>query len=161
VLIVIAAFWGQVEYRIKQLMPWQIMSRGPASAENSVLLDYVSPWNVLALFKSLKNRHLLVSLVITASLLLKVAIIASTGLFMLQEVRITHESMPLGITDRFDSKAFSTSLDDSRSALTLMGVKRLGLQMPLGTTETLAVQSFMTSDPAQSSSTLRLIITLF
>lgn len=57
VLVIIISLWRQVDYRCKALAPWQEMRRGPASAKNSLLLDYVSPMFPISLFASIRNGH--------------------------------------------------------------------------------------------------------
>lgn len=52
----------QVEYRAAQVMPWVLMLRGPTPASQSIFLDYLSKWNVISLYDSLKHKHFLVSL---------------------------------------------------------------------------------------------------
>ncbi|KAJ5596990.1 hypothetical protein N7450_003448 [Penicillium hetheringtonii] len=56
-LTIVAAFWGQVEYRTKQLMPWKIISVKPAPSEDTLWMDYISSWNVVALVDSLRADH--------------------------------------------------------------------------------------------------------
>jgi hypothetical protein len=150
VLIVVAACWGQVEYSTKQLMPWKILTQGPAGSEQTLLLDYVSPWNVLALFASLKKRHVPVMVAISVSLLLKLTIVISTGLFLLQGVELTYDSVPMVLADRFDGKNINSTTDEMRPPLTILGVKRFGLEIPHGTTEMFATQSFNYSNSASS-----------
>ncbi|EOD51132.1 hypothetical protein UCRNP2_2087 [Neofusicoccum parvum UCRNP2] len=56
----IAAFWAQVEYRSKQMVPWVLMAQGPQTAWNSLLLDYIEPMNIISLYNSFLNRHWMV-----------------------------------------------------------------------------------------------------
>lgn len=70
-------------------MPWYLMSRSQASAENSVLLNYLTPLRIVSLWKSLKRRHWLVSIGTSGSLILGLLIILSTSLLNLEHRHIT------------------------------------------------------------------------
>lgn len=52
------------------LMPWRELQKGPASAQKTLLLDYVSPIIPTALWDAFKNRHWAVVLSITGHLLI-------------------------------------------------------------------------------------------
>jgi hypothetical protein len=84
-----AAVWAQMEYRIKSLTPWRVLARGPSTASDTLFLDYLSPWNIITLVSSLASRHYAVSLAVLGSFLLKLLIIAATGL-------LTPESSAVG-----------------------------------------------------------------
>ena len=62
-------------------MPWLLMSSGFVSASESVSLDYISPWNVKSLIKTLRKGHFLATLAINGTLLIKLATIFATGMF--------------------------------------------------------------------------------
>jgi hypothetical protein len=57
-------------------------------ADRSVLLDYISPMLIVSLSKSLKNRHFLVVLTISEFILIKILVILSTGLLVLESIPI-------------------------------------------------------------------------
>lgn len=71
VLTIVAAYWGQLEYRTLQLMPWIVMKRGPAGPKDSIILNYTSPNTISSLVKSAKAGHTPVTLTILGSLLLR------------------------------------------------------------------------------------------
>lgn len=155
VLTIVAAFWGQVEYRVKQLQPWMNMARGPASGEDSVLLDYISPWNVTALLTSLRKRHHMVTLAILGSLLIKVLIIFSTSLFALRESTSQKSNVQMIATDRFDTSEViylqtgqTGKVVDDRPYMTTIGMNLFGSRLPPGTTDQYAFQSFDVLDDA-------------
>jgi Protein of unknown function (DUF3433) len=62
-------------------MPWLLMSSGFVSAFESVSLDYISPWNVKSLIKTLRKEHFLATLAINGTLLIKLATVFATGMF--------------------------------------------------------------------------------
>jgi Protein of unknown function (DUF3433) len=155
VFSIVSALWTLVEYRIKQLTPWQVLRQGPADATESVLLDYLSPWNVISLFRSLKAGHYVVTITILATLLIRLLIISSTGLLLLQDAVIQNTSARFFASDKFTNNQVNLSAVDSKSALTVAGIASFGLSFPMGTTETYTYQSFNVSNTtAVSYSTL-------
>ncbi|OQE25189.1 hypothetical protein PENSTE_c006G07048 [Penicillium steckii] len=108
VFTIITAGWTQVEYRAAQLMPWILMRQGPASPSESIFLDYISPWNIISLYQSLKKKHFLVSLCISGSLLLHGVTVFSTGLFELQSVPISHQTS-LSVPNKFSDANFNST----------------------------------------------------
>ena len=105
---------------MKSLAPWHEMSKRPASADESVLLDYVSQNSGLALFRSLKRRHYAVTLCILGSILLKVLIVISTALVTSEEIRIPRREAAL--TQAFAvPNNFSGSTVDTRPFLSMLG----------------------------------------
>lgn len=89
VFTIVASLWAQVEHSAGQLMPWYLMSRSQASAENSVLLNYLTPLRIVSLWRSLKRSHWLVSISTSGSLILGLLIILSTSLLSLEHRPIT------------------------------------------------------------------------
>lgn len=76
-LVVIGALWRQVDHTNKILMPWKELKNGPASAENSLLLDYVTPMLPTSLWMSLRNRHWAVSMSVLGHLSILLAVRSS------------------------------------------------------------------------------------
>ncbi|PYI19440.1 hypothetical protein BO99DRAFT_458912 [Aspergillus violaceofuscus CBS 115571] len=145
-LTVVAALWGQVEYRTKQLMPWRVMAySGPQPASRSLLLDYVSEWNVIALFRAMRHGDWAVVLAILGTLLIKLLTVASTGLFMLQSVWMEHAAAELRLQARFDGRGYDGSLVDGSAATVVAGARWQELPYPVGTTEEYAFQPFTAS----------------
>ncbi|KAL0257964.1 hypothetical protein SLS55_007132 [Diplodia seriata] len=95
VLTIVAAFWGQVEHRTKQMMPWAILRKGPSPAADTLLIDYIEPARPVSLYKSLKNAHWPVSIAIVGTLLLQLLTVTSTGLFQLQSETLNHTGVAL------------------------------------------------------------------
>lgn len=101
VLSLVAAVWGQVEYRVLQAIPWSELKRRALPAERNLLMNYVSPWSVTTLFRSLSKGHFTVSLVVLGGIILKALIILSTGLIDLESKQITYETQ-FSITNQFN-----------------------------------------------------------
>lgn len=131
-------------------MPWRAMATGPTPALKSVLLDYVSPWNAWAMISAIRASHYVVVLAIIGSLVIKFALVVSTGLLMLQSVAITNHNTSLVATDKFDlafdGSFFTDNSIDYKSSFSAYGTSLMNLSYPKGTTSQYAMQSFNTSD---------------
>lgn len=115
ILTIIAALWARVEFQAKQSAPWQAMFEKPEEPEKSVLLDYISAMQPIAMFKAMRNGHHVVAAGIACSLLLRLLIIVSTSLFSLEEVQVSASNIPIQLQGNFStlsvsdfSTAFST-----------------------------------------------------
>ena len=140
----IAAIWSQVEYRALQMQPWRALAEGQKAASQSVLLDYISQWNVIVLFKAIKWRHVVVSAALCASLLLQGLIVLSTSLVTLSEIQIQQSGAQLTVVDKFipDGALFDPSQVDARPAALVLAYGQTRLQHAPGTTLTEAYQQF-------------------
>ncbi|KAJ5781175.1 hypothetical protein N7457_006335 [Penicillium paradoxum] len=151
ILTILAAFWSLVEFRTKQLAPWKVMLDGPATAQNTICLDYLSPWNVTVLWSSLRQRNFPVSIAVAGSLLLKLLIVVSTGLFALQPMVLQDKAASLITLDSFDGQGFQNASIDSRPTTMDYAIKAYGAEYPLGTTAHYAYQTFNSSHSEVSS----------
>ena len=153
-----AAFWTKVEYRSKQLAPWRSMTKGPTSAKQSLLLDYVSTWNIKALYLSAKYRHPEVALAITGGLLLQLIIVFSTGLFELDPRTIMRHNVPGATTVRFVKTNLTDDFGgnkDPRAFLSAWSISQYGLAFPYGATADFTYQTFnMSRDGIREFSSL-------
>lgn len=141
VFTIVSALWGQVQYRALQLFPWRLMSRGFVPASDSVLLDYLSMWNVSALFKSLKRGHYMVSIPIAVSLVIKLMTVLSTGLFIAKDIQL-ELIKDFQVQKVFEGNSFNESAVDSRVYLQTWGVSQHNLSHPRGTIDRHAFQNF-------------------
>lgn len=126
-----------------QLMPWVLMSRGPTRASHAVLLDYMSDWNVICLFRSLKNKHFIVSLSVAGSFLISALTVFSTGLFSINETPISRD-VELLVTQAFNTTEYEYdpwNVDSSPFALHL-AVDQYNMTPPVGVVANHAFPSF-------------------
>lgn len=86
ILVLVTAYWRLVDYNCKALTPWAELAKGPANADRSLLLDYVSPPLGLTVVTAARQGHFSVSLTGLGFLLSKLVTIASTGLFFPADV---------------------------------------------------------------------------
>lgn len=154
VLTMVAALWGQLEHRAKQIMPWCLMSRREAPAQNSLMLNYVTSSTPGSLVRSLKRKHLLVSVGICGSLIIRLMIVFAAGL-----LRLEYKTLSLGtrlsgkdifdITRSYSSPSHSDDHDYWTNTDYWTRLK-YGLHFPHGTTSQFAVQSFVNDDDSKS-----------
>lgn len=94
VISIIAALWWRVEFQALNYTPWIVLDidqgkgiHGASSSERrasrTILLDYVSMNYPQALFTAIRNQHYLAAASIVISLLLRVQIFLSTGIFQI------------------------------------------------------------------------------
>jgi Protein of unknown function (DUF3433) len=147
-----------VDYQTKLLMPWAQMRKGPSSADKTVLLDYTSPLLIVSLFKACRNLHFPVSLTIVGFVLIKILTILSTGLLVLEDVPILGSPTRLFVTNKFDAGNFSNGAAvDARPFYAVFGNQNAGVPLPMGTTDSNAVQSFEASYTSPIPSTAELV----
>lgn len=132
--MIIGACWSQVQYRVMLLMPWVLMLCGPTPASKGVLLDYGSDWIVMALFKSLRKKHFLVSLPILGTLLVSGLTVFSTGLFAMKNMPV-HSETQMQMTQAFDGSSYNPQAVDSRAAATYMAADQYNATLPVGIAE--------------------------
>ncbi|KAL4892083.1 hypothetical protein BDV59DRAFT_180807 [Aspergillus ambiguus] len=143
VFTVVAALWGQVDFRTRQLTPWKHMLYGPAASKDTLFLDYIDPWIGQALWNSLQARHFTVSLAITGSLLLRLIIVLSTGLFT-SELRHVHlTDIPLQLQNEFDGTGFANASIGWEPYGLVYAVDAYGGKYQFGTTDKYAYQTFL------------------
>jgi hypothetical protein len=148
VLTIIAAFWTQVEYRTRQMQPWEEMAKGPQSVANSLLLDYISPNPLLAFIRSCKNRHLPVALTLFASFLLKVLIVISTGVFTRRLVLLP-QPLLISPMEQFQFSGHNASKVDDVAGLASVGPLLNEIDYLPGTNAEYAVELFRSSNQVQ------------
>ncbi|KAI0025937.1 hypothetical protein F4780DRAFT_768214 [Xylariomycetidae sp. FL0641] len=157
VLTVVLALWTQVDSANKILMPWKELRMGPAAPSKSILVEYMTPDTVTAVWKAVHQRHWPVAVSIIGTLLIQVATIFSTGLFDL-EPTITHSNgVPLTIANAFDGRDFyltnTSSNINSDPTILYYGVRFQGLSSSTGVDvdRGLVVPGFEPRDKARSS----------
>lgn len=83
VVVLILATWRLVDHSTKISMPFHALQGGPVKASESLLLDYISKFQLVSLLGAIKNSHLAVIASISGFVLLKVITVFSTGLLVL------------------------------------------------------------------------------
>ncbi|KAJ2989687.1 hypothetical protein NUW58_g3342 [Xylaria curta] len=105
-LTIILSLWVQIDFSNKILTPWQEMRQGHTTADRSVLLEYISPLMITSLWRALKNRHWAVTASGLGILLIQLATVFSTGLFVLQPTALEQDDIPVVVNSVFDGSDF-------------------------------------------------------
>ncbi|KAH8163498.1 hypothetical protein CIB48_g4738 [Xylaria polymorpha] len=100
-LTLIASFWARVEYQTKSTSPWSRMVKGPALSQHSILLDYVSQFQLFSIYTATKNRDYSVALSSLVSLILRVTIVISTSLIVLSPIEVPNKPVRVTIKEKF------------------------------------------------------------
>lgn len=86
-------------------MTWIDLRHEKSTDDVDLMLDYTSMMQPTVIFESLRRKHYLVSSVTIASLLLKIQIVLSSGLYELREVS-TWQHNDVRILDTFNASMF-------------------------------------------------------
>lgn len=134
-------------------MPWKMMTaHEPPTANRSILLDFVSPLNIVTLFTSTRIPGCVIIAVATGGgLILKLIIVLSTGLFVLQYTPMERERDLTLITDFgvANGTAFEPSSIDWRPVSRVYAIANYSLPHPSGTYSQYDFQKF--DDPRGTS----------
>lgn len=95
----------------KQAQPWSELAKGNSIGSDSLLLDYITPFFLIALKNALKKGHLAIASTITVSLVTRLLIIISTGLMDLETVSITGQATDMILQSSFNQTTFTQGLD--------------------------------------------------
>ncbi|KLJ07498.1 hypothetical protein EMPG_17014 [Blastomyces silverae] len=152
VMIIVVGLWRQVDYHCKAAYPWHKMRKGLASAGKSMVLDYISDFQVNSLLKAIKSGHHSVAASALGFVLLKVALVFSTGLIVSTPTTLIDTSYPLSMTTKLDgedwaTKALASEQELLRSATpnsiyAFFGVSEGGVPDPTGSKDGLVFQTF-------------------
>jgi hypothetical protein len=145
VFTIVAAFWTQVDYRTRQMQPWAEMAKGPQPAAKSLLLDYISPNSVVAFYRSVKHRHELIAAVLLSSFLIKVLIVISTGLFILNPT-LSSQLLPMVKTEELQFSKINSSNVDDIAGLVYIGALLNKIDYLPGTNAEYAAELFNSSE---------------
>ncbi|KAL3486792.1 hypothetical protein BJX62DRAFT_241666 [Aspergillus germanicus] len=111
-------------------------------ADKSILLDYISPFQPVAIWKAMRNKHYMVAAGGTCSTLLSLIIIFSTGLFTLKEIAVPKTDVPIVIHDYFSSQDPDFQAEGAMPFDIIHSVIFQNGTYPGGTTADLAYQQF-------------------
>ncbi|KAK4236997.1 hypothetical protein C8A03DRAFT_35073 [Achaetomium macrosporum] len=146
-LTLIAAVWSRTEYQSKLVAPWIRLSKQPAHPKHTLLLDYLSEFQLYAVFKALRNRDFLVSIASAVAIVIKVMIVISTGLISLSWTLVDHASFPMIVQDRFVDNGARLATTGNLAYYIMQGLMDRNLTYPNGMSETFAFQSVQAELP--------------
>lgn len=142
IAVVIVAVWRMVDYHAKLAMPFDALQDGPIKASESLFVDYISKFQLVALFGAIKYNHFAVIATVVGFILLKVATVFSTGLLVPLPTQVTQRSASIQArgfsTDSFDPNAPVASLSVASPVYAYYGSKTQGIPLENGVTLDLA-----------------------
>jgi hypothetical protein len=157
ILTLIAAFWGRVEFQAKVTAPWVRLyhSKGLSSAHKTLLLDYVSIWQAMAMISALKNQDVVVAGTIAVSLAFTAMIVLSTGLITLSLTTL-QMSVSVNLTTAFMNSTEGLQSPSSLAFYTMFGLANNNLTYPYGVSHHFAYQTVnsTTTDVGQLNTTV-------
>lgn len=142
----IAALFNRVEYQTKSMAPWQRLFKHPEPARKSLLLDYVSPLQPVAIFESLRNKDFAVSATTSVSILIKLLIVLSSGLITLSRIGVHHNSISMVVENTFVDDDSPLRAGNSVPYFILKGLIE-GSSYPPGISQKFAFQSVQSELP--------------
>ncbi len=169
VLVLIVAVWRQVDFHCKSLAPWHELQHGNTEASDSLLLDYVSPFLPVALFRACSKQNWTISATILGFIILKLITVTSTGLLTMEATKITLQESALLGTTQLDGMLVNTTLYatpptlfDSSIVYKAYGIMSKGLPYAEGAKPNLVYESFELPNPEQyTNSTISATVDAF
>jgi hypothetical protein len=139
----LAFYWNKLDYHTKAFMPWKLMSKKPQSADQSLLLDYVSGDLLFVLKGAIRHRHVPVITSTVGSLIIILVTVLSTGLFVLQPTSM-YENTTISVQSHFDGTRFKASTVDIFPVLAASSILsgNLSIVYPPSTNKDYAVDHF-------------------
>lgn len=147
----IAAMWTRAELQAMRYTPWAAVAEGRDLGKHGLTLDYADMFWWIALWRSLKNRHMLVFAVMLVSLLLKVTIPLAAGLVHSATVGLP-ASLEVQVLDTFSPDLVPADLNRAARQNEELGlyvpfyqlkaISNFDMEYPFGMTENEAYQTF-------------------
>ena len=153
ILTLVTALWARVEYQAKHAAPWLRMSMGPATADRTLLLDYISISQPRTIAKAVKNRDYVVAATAIVSMFLMVLVVASTGLMFIMLVDIPNQSTPITVQTTFVNNGSALASSGSLAFFTMLGLQQQDLLFPDGISSSFAYQQFFSNDATDNTIT--------
>ncbi|KAB5535995.1 hypothetical protein GE09DRAFT_1038909 [Coniochaeta sp. 2T2.1] len=145
-LNLLAGMWTRVDHQAKAAAPWIRMSKGPALAEKTLLLDYVNMPLPVSIVKAVLNRDLVVACTSMATLHLGLLVVVSTALLTLTFVDVRNQNARITLNTEFMDVTSGLANTDSSPFLAMLGVLQ-GNTYPDGVTSRYAYQQFSADVP--------------
>jgi Protein of unknown function (DUF3433) len=144
-LVVIGVAWRQVDFYCRTLAPWSHLRHGPASAQITLLLDYVSPIFPKALGTAAANHEWTVLASGLGILLLRIVIVFSTGLLVLTPTPVSKSIDNAIVNSKFVGTDYTTEPNAmDTNLMRYYGIQEQGMEYEYGTTANVAYETLDT-----------------
>ncbi|EXJ94509.1 hypothetical protein A1O1_02905 [Capronia coronata CBS 617.96] len=158
IIVFVVAAWRMVDHHSKLAMPFDSLQNGPVKPSESLLVDYISKFQLVSLFEAFRNSHFAVLSTVTGFILLKVATVFATGLLVLLPSPVTLAGTAVlargFIADSsIPSSAFDASAMSASPVYAYYGTKAQGMSLENGVRFNLAyaVMTVNSSSPLNDS----------
>lgn len=110
IVVLVVAAWRMVDHHAKLAMPFDALQDGPVKASESLLVDYISSFQLISLVQAARNAHLAVITSVTGFVLLKVITVFSTGLLVLLPTAMRLSDVTINAVP-FNAASFDPTVD--------------------------------------------------
>jgi hypothetical protein len=148
VFITVAAFWNRVEFQASAAMPWIRMLHNQVEVDKSLLLDYVSLSEPVAIVKAIRNTDWLVATPLSAGIIFKLIVIFSTAFVTPKVTTVARHKSAIAIEAEFSNSLPGLENIGSLPYFTLAALAIDNITFPNGVTSRAAYTPF-TSDIAE------------
>ncbi len=149
IAVVVVASWRLVDYHAKLAMPFDALQDGPLKPSESLFVDYLSKFQLVALYEAIKRNHFAVITTVTGFVLLKIVTVFSTGLLVLLPTQVTQKDALIQArgfsSEAFDPSASLDSLSLASPVYAYYGSKTQGIPLENGVTFDLAYSALTVS----------------
>lgn len=152
-LTLVASFWTRVECQAKTIAPWIKMTRGFTIARKSLVLDYLSQFQLFSITSAIKNKDHAVATITITSLLIKALLVLSTSLCSLSPTQKVRSNVPMTLKSDFVNSASGLAANASLAYASFTSMMRSGHSLPQGTSDKFAYQ-LIESDFLDTPSTI-------
>ncbi|RYC90816.1 hypothetical protein BFJ63_vAg6433 [Fusarium oxysporum f. sp. narcissi] len=155
IFILVAAFWYRVEFQASASMPWIRMLNTQVEADKSLLLDYVSLSEPVAIFKSIKNKDWLVTIPVIAGIIFKIMVIFSVAFITPKVTTVANHKIATTIQSEFSNNISGLENVGSLPYFTLAALAVDNITFPNGVTSRAAYTPFISDIPELKQITAR------
>ncbi|KAI0412855.1 hypothetical protein F5X98DRAFT_391450 [Xylaria grammica] len=125
IVTILLTLWRRVDYDSKLIQPWREMEHGPVDSSKSLLLDYISPVQIITIYRSCRHRHWGTALSILTFTLLKLAMLLST-LLLISAANSYACTYPVHLTTTINGSRFWGDLINNNGDILLDPSRPLG-----------------------------------
>ncbi|KAK8010068.1 hypothetical protein PG990_009033 [Apiospora arundinis] len=130
VVVILLAVWHRIDFSTRILQPWANLRKGPASAEDTVFLDLLTPMLPTLIWTASRIKAWPSLITILTVLLMGLVRALSTGLIQVNTISFVTPDFPLQKTANFDASGWNAKTNDNVSATLYYGTWAQGLPWP-------------------------------
>ncbi|KAK6827409.1 hypothetical protein PG987_010750 [Apiospora arundinis] len=155
VVVILLAVWHRIDFSTRILQPWANLRKGPASAEDTVFLDLLTPMLPSLIWTVSRIKAWPSMITILTVLLMGLVRALSTGLIQVNTISFVTPDFPLQKTANFDASGWNAKTNDNVSATLYYGTWAQGLPWPEWTFGNATLEPLRPSLLSSETATLR------